>query len=92
MKLFRPGNREKSEEHKRIYALYELWYTAVDFMAAFTFLIGSVLFFSESTQTAATWCFVIGSICFALKPTIRLARELRYYQLGEIDTLADRLR
>lgn len=90
MKLFHPENRTRSTRNKRIYAYYELWYTAVDFGAAFAFLIGSVLFFWKSTQYPATWLFVIGSALFALKPTIRLLRELRYLEEGEIDELAER--
>lgn len=90
MQLFHPEARTRSHEHRRIYALYEVWYTVVDFTAAFAFLAGSVLFFWESTQFGATWFFVVGSICFALKPTIRLARELRYLEMGEIDELAKR--
>lgn len=90
MRLFHPANRSLSAEHERIYAMYEVWYTAVDFAAAFLFVIGSVLFFRESTQTAATWMFLAGSICFALKPTIRLARELRYLRMGDFGKLAKR--
>lgn len=90
MQLFHPEARNRSPQHRRIYALYEVWYTTVDFAAAFAFLAGSVLFFWKSTQYAATWFFVIGSICFALKPTIRLARELRYLELGKIEILAKR--
>jgi hypothetical protein len=90
MRLFQPDTRSRSPEHQRIYALFEVWYTTVDFAAAFLFLAGSILFFSESTRTTATWLFVGGSICFALKPTIRLARELKYLGMGDIDTLAKR--
>lgn len=90
LELFKPGNRNKSARHKRIYAMYELWYTIVDFIAATSFLVGSFLFFSESTQTAATWLFVVGSVFFFLKPALRLARELRYLGLGDVDTLAER--
>ena len=49
MSLFEPENRNKSARHKRIYAMYELWYTIVDFIAATSFLVGSFLFFSKST-------------------------------------------
>lgn len=90
MQLFHPENRNRSENHKRIYALYEVWYTTVDFAAALSFVVGSVLFFWESTQTAATWLFLIGSFCFALKPTIRLLRELKFLEMGKLDRLAER--
>jgi hypothetical protein len=51
MNMFEPQNRNKSAHHKRIYAMYELWYTIVDFTAATSFLAGSFLFFSEGTRT-----------------------------------------
>lgn len=89
MKLFDPKNRNRSAEHTRIYAIYELWYTVVDFSAAGAFVIGSVLFFFDTTQFAATWLFLIGSLLFGAKPTIRLMRELRYLRMGEIDKLAE---
>lgn len=53
MKLFRHENRERNHDTRRIYALYELAYTLVDFGAAICFLIGSVLFFWPSVETPA---------------------------------------
>jgi hypothetical protein len=91
MPLFRHENRQRSERSKRIYALFEIVYTCVDFIAAATFLVGSFLFFSEKTQTAGTWLFVVGSFCFAVKPTLRLAREIKLYRLGDDDDLVKRL-
>ena len=41
------------------------------------FLVGSVLFFSESTATAGTWLFVIGSAQMLVRPVIRLTRRVR---------------
>ncbi|UYQ72404.1 YrhK family protein [Pelagibacterium flavum] len=90
MALFDPNARNRSETHRRLYALYEIWYTTIDFGAALCFVIGSVLFFSASTQTAATWFFLVGSLLFAAKPTLRLVRELHYLKLGDIETLARR--
>lgn len=48
------------------------------------------MFFSEHWQTAGTWCFLIGSICFALKPTLRIFRELRYVEEDDYEDLAKR--
>lgn len=90
MALFAPGNRALSPRHQEIWAAYEIAHTVVDFAAAALFVIGSVLFFFDATQTLATWAFLIGSVCFALKPTIRLRRELKLAALGKIDTLASR--
>lgn len=88
MKIFRPQNNSASPEHERVYALYELWNTVVEFLAASLFLVGSVLFFWSSTQMPATWLFVIGSLCFALKPTLRLMRELTYLRMKNYEPLA----
>ncbi len=90
MKLFEPGNRTRSPEHERIYGAYEIWYTSVDFAAALAFVVGSTLFFFKSTQIPAIWLFLIGSICFALKPTIRLLRELKYVQMGKLEEMGRR--
>ena len=64
--------RGSTAERRRRYAIYEIVYTIVDFSAAFTFIIGSVL--------------------FALKPTIRLIRELRLAAIGDEDDLADKFK
>jgi hypothetical protein len=64
MKLFDPRQKHASAKHAELYAAYEPAFTAVDFAAAFLFIIG-------------TWLFLIGSIFFGLKPTIRLIREWR---------------
>jgi YrhK-like protein len=92
MPLFHQENRQASEEARALYARVEIVYTAVDFAAALLFLVGSFLFFNEDTQHAATWLFVIGSACFAMKPTLRLWREIRLYRMGKIDKLAARER
>ncbi|MEP2474653.1 YrhK family protein [Roseobacter sp.] len=83
MKLFHPDNCKRSDAHKRIFASCELAYTAVDFAAALMFVVGSILFFKESTTYVATWLFLIGSIFFGLRPTIKLYRELAYLKLAK---------
>ena len=88
MALFQPENHTRSDRHRRLYAIYELAYTIVDFLAAILFLVGSVMFFFGSLENPAIWCFVVGSACFALKPTLRLAREIHYLAIGDIDDLA----
>lgn len=90
MALFDPRNRTQSAENAKLYAALEVAYTVVDFAAAGLFIVGSVLFFSESTQIPGTWCFLVGSVCFALKPTLRLVRELTYAKRDDVDTLAQR--
>lgn len=92
MQFFNPENRTKSHRNRKIYAVYEIAYTAVDFSAAILFLVGSVLFFYKSLENPAIWCFVIGSVFFALKPTIRIVRELHFLMMGDYSDLAERYR
>ncbi|MGF1562851.1 MAG: YrhK family protein [Geminicoccaceae bacterium] len=89
-RLFDPAHASRSARHARLYALYEILFTIADFSAAFLFIIGSILFFREQTVTLGTWMFLIGSVFFALKPSIRLAREVHYWRLGDVDLLAER--
>jgi hypothetical protein len=90
-RMFSPDKAGRGAEYNRRYAAYELAYTIVDFTAAGLFVVGSVMFFFEAWQEPGTWCFLIGSICFALKPTIRLVREVRLAEEGKVDNLARRL-
>jgi hypothetical protein len=90
MRLFQPNARARSQESKRIYAVYEIWYTVVDVTAAVSFLVGSFLFLGDASKTAGTWLFIIGSFFFLMKPVIRLLREVRFLALGDVDTLAHR--
>ena len=90
MKLFRHENRQASERTRRVYARFELAHTLADFGAAGCFVVGSIMFFSEAWLTTGTWLFLIGSLLFALKPTLRLVREIKLYRMGQIETLADR--
>lgn len=92
MKMFDPRRKHASARHAELYAAYELLFTIVDFAAAFLFVIGSILFFRESTTYVGTWLFLIGSIFFGLKPTIRLIREWRLLAHGQVGELADRAR
>lgn len=87
--LFR--DRPTDGESARVYALFEIAHTCVDFGAAMCFLVGSVMFFWESWMFTATWFFVIGSVLFAAKPTLRLWREVRLYRMGRDRELAGRL-
>lgn len=55
---------------------YETLSITNDLLAGILFVVGSVLFFSESTTYAATWMFLIGSVLFMLRPMIRFARRV----------------
>ncbi|MBI1262903.1 MAG: N-acetyl-gamma-glutamyl-phosphate reductase [Rhizobiales bacterium] len=83
MTMFLPDNSAKSPRHQKIWARYEVVYTIVDFSAAVAFVIGSLFFFFPDMSYQAAWLFLVGSICFAMKPTIRLLRELQYLAMGE---------
>lgn len=61
---------------------YEALSIANDVLIALWFLVGSILFFWESTTVAATWCFLLGSIEFLVRPAIRLARLVHVKRIG----------
>ena len=86
--LFDGRARHRSDAHRRVHAAFEIAHTAVDFGAAAAFLVGSVMFLSESWQRTGTWLFIVGSVLFAAKPTLRLAREIRLASMGETGPLA----
>ncbi|UOA25975.1 YrhK family protein [Pseudosulfitobacter sp. DSM 107133] len=88
--LFRPDQHTYSEDDLRRYAAFEIIYTLIDFAAAGLFLIGSVMFLSEAWQTPGTWLFIVGSVLFATKPTLRLIRELRLAAAGDAKDLGKR--
>lgn len=88
MSMFHPANPGKSDAHQRVHAACELAITIVEFLAALFFIIGSIMFFYESLVYTGTWLFLIGSIFFATRPSIKVVRELKYLALGKIDVLA----
>ncbi len=90
MRLFRHENRERNHATRRVYAYFELAYTFVDFTAALCFVVGSLLFFWKALETPAIWLFLVGSLLFAAKPTLRLTREIKLLRMGQLDSLADR--
>ena len=90
--LFERNIRDQSSGHRRIYAMFELFYTVIDFAAAFLFIAGSILFFSEAWTYTGTWLFLIGSVFFAMKPALRLIRELKLAAIGDTEDLADRFK
>ncbi len=61
---------------------YEALSIANDVLIALWFLVGSVLFFWEATSVAATWCFLLGSVEFLMRPAIRLARLVHIGRIG----------
>lgn len=69
-------------EELRIRGVYETISIINDVMVALWFIVGSVLFFSESTTTTGTWLFLIGSIQLLIRPVIRLSRRLHLARVG----------
>lgn len=76
-------NQPTDDASARVRQQFEIAHTCVDFGAALCFLIGSIMFFWQSWMFTATWFFVIGSVLFALKPTIKLWREVRLYRMSQ---------
>ncbi|MEM8555432.1 MAG: YrhK family protein [Pseudomonadota bacterium] len=91
-RLFHVDHRAGGADKQRVYAIYELIYTVVDFLAAALFVVGSIMFFSEDWTYFGTWLFLIGSIMFGLKPALRLSREWQLMRMGETDELAERFK
>lgn len=76
MSQFNPANAQKSEKHENLYQAYGYLYNAVDLIAGLCFAAGSVCFFFEGVvKTAGVWLFVVGSVLFVTRPSIKLARE-----------------
>ncbi|WP_428926895.1 YrhK family protein [Marinibacterium sp. SX1] len=90
--LFQTDHRQGSHDQRRLYALFEIFYTVIDFAAATLFIIGSFMFLSDDWMTPGTWCFIVGSFFFAAKPALRLVRELKLAALGDAEDLAKRFR
>lgn len=80
-KFFDHSVRSASPEHAETVRKYELVRTIVEFLAAVTFVLGSIFFFYDTLVYAGTWLFLIGSILFAVRPTVRLLLELRLANL-----------
>lgn len=55
---------------------YETLSIANDALIAVWFIVGSILFFHESTTTAGTWLFLLGSVELLIRPVIRLSRNI----------------
>lgn len=80
-KLFDHSVRTATPDHAEIVRKFELYRTVVEFLAAAAFVVGSLFFFYDSLVYAGTWLFLIGSILFAVRPSIRLLLELRLANL-----------
>lgn len=66
---------------------YEVLSIINDVLIALFFLVGSILFFFESTQLAGTWLFLLGSIEFLARPVIRLVRRVHLTRVGATNSV-----
>ncbi|MBE7187653.1 YrhK family protein [Jatrophihabitans endophyticus] len=81
MKLLDPHLSDLTPAHVELFWRYQVVRTLVDFGAAACFVVGSAFFFSVRLTTAADWFFLVGSVLFALKPTIDVVRSARLKRL-----------
>ena len=85
MRLLDPHLADLTPSHAALFWRYQVVRTLVDFGAAMCFVVGSACFFFTSAATAADWLFLVGSLLFALKPTIDVARSAHLKRLpGQI--------
>lgn len=92
IRLFRNDHRLRGPDQRRVYAAFEVADTIIEVLAAVMFIIGSICFFYDALQTVGTWFFLVGSIFFAVKPILRLVREMRLAAMGDVDDLAARFK
>jgi len=64
------------------HAVYQWAHLLVDFAAALMFVAGSIFFLYPGYQNTGSWLFLVGSLFFAMKPTIRLMRFLHVRRLA----------
>ncbi|MDO9408297.1 YrhK family protein [Patulibacter sp.] len=81
MKLLHPSLADLTPRHVELFWRYQVVRTGVDFSAAMCFLVGSAFFFFASLSRPADWLFLVGSILFAVKPTIDLVRSAHLRRL-----------
>ncbi len=55
---------------------YEVLSIMDDILIAVFFIVGSVLFFSTSTETAGVWLFLLGSVAMLVRPLLQLSRRV----------------
>lgn len=61
---------------------YEVLSILNDILVALWFIVGSVLFFSDATTIAGTWCFLVGSVELLVRPMIRLSRRVHLQRVS----------
>ena len=79
--MFSRNRRYRSARHQDVWGTYERIYTVVDVAAGLCFVVGSWLFFYPDLQEPATWFFLVGSVLFVVKPSVRMLREFHLANL-----------
>lgn len=69
-------------EHLEIDQRYETLSIINDLLIAVWFIVGSILFFYPAYETAALWCFLLGSIELGVRPVLRLSRRIHLTRRG----------
>ncbi|MGC1206649.1 MAG: YrhK family protein [Ornithinimicrobium sp.] len=62
---------------------YEVLSILDDVMIAVFFIVGSLLFFSASTETAGVWLFLLGSIAMLARPLLHLSRRVHLQRIRD---------
>ena len=75
-------DEQQQAQYSRTHAIYQWIHLLVDFAAAAMFVVGSILFLQPGLERAGSWLFLVGSIFFAMKPTVRLLRVLHLRRLA----------
>ena len=68
---------------------YEVLSIVNDILVALWFIVGSILFFSDATTIAGTWCFLAGSIELLIRPLIRLSRRVHLTRIAGRDAAVE---
>lgn len=69
-------NFNNSHRSERLTMIYKALYQLNDIALGLIFLIGSILFFSETTVIMGTVLFVIGSVQMTIRPLIAFSHDL----------------
>ncbi|MDG0843721.1 YrhK family protein [Staphylococcus equorum] len=69
-------NFNTPQKSERLTMIYKALYQLNDIVLGIIFLIGSFLFFSDTTVTIGTVLFVIGSIQMTVRPLIAFSHDL----------------
>ena len=63
-------------QHNALKKIYVTLHLLADFTASLLFVLGSILFLYPTWIKMGTWFFIIGSLFFLAKPTLKLVHSL----------------